>query len=179
METLLAVVGVLAFTSCVTVALVVRAARGVRRRVLLARERLGLAARARTYGPAGELARLRRELERSVSGARSALAAARAVDAPVGDVPSLLSRLELVARSVDGELRMLDAQPDRSRVGAALAEPRSRALAVVDACANLVDGLLVAAGHRADELAVLQAQCAVEAVALRSARPMDPGVTRA
>lgn len=176
METLLAVLGVLAFTSCLTGMLVVRVVRGVRRRVQLVRERLGLAARAYAGGVAGEVARLRREVDRSVTGARRALTAARAVDAPVGDVPSLLARLELAARAVDGELRMVEAQSDRARALAALAGPRSRALAVVESAASLVDGLLDAAGHRADDLAVLQAECAIEADALRAAR--RPGRSR-
>jgi hypothetical protein len=170
METLLAVLGVLAFTSCVSVMLVVRAFRAVRRRVLVVGERLGLTARAYAGGPTGEVARLRRELDRSLAGARRALAAARSLDAPVGDVPALLSRLELTARAVDGELRMLDAHQDRSRLLASLHGTRSRALAVIEAAAALVDGLLEAAGHGGDDLAVLQAECEIEAEALRAAR---------
>jgi hypothetical protein len=170
METLLAVLGVLAFTSCVTVMLVVRAARAVRRRMVVVGERVGVTARAYAGGTSGEVARLRREMDRSVAGARRALGAARAVDAPVGDVPALLARLELAARGVDGELRMLDAQRDRVRVAAQISGPRSRALAVIESAATLVDGLLEAAGHRADDLALLQAECAIEADALRAAR---------
>lgn len=173
METFLAVLGVLTFTSCLTAMLVVRAVRGVRRRVCALQERVGLTARAYAGGTSGEVARLRRELDRSVAGARRALAAARTVDAPVGDVPSLLARLELAARAVDGELRVLDAQPDRGLVGAQLVGPRSRAVAVIDSAASLVDGLLAATGHHADELAVLQAECAIEAGALRSASRVD------
>jgi hypothetical protein len=40
----------------------------------------------------------------------------------------------------------------------------------VPAVQSLVDGLLAASGYRADDLAVLQAECALEADALRSAR---------
>jgi hypothetical protein len=170
MDTLLAVLAVLAFTSCVTVMLVVRAVQAVRRRARELGERIGVTARAYAGGPAAEVARLRRELDRSVAGARRALHAARAVDAPVGDVPALLVRLELAARAVDGELRMLDGQRDPARVSAQLAGPRSRAQAVIESAAALVDGLLAAAGHSADDLAVLQAECAIEADALRAAR---------
>jgi hypothetical protein len=145
-------------------------------------ERLRLTATTYAGGTNGEIATLRRDVERSVTGARRALRAARAVDAPVGDVPALLARLELAARAVDGELRMLEAQPDRSRVSAGLAGPRSRAHAVVDSAATLVDGLLEAAGYRDEDLAVLQAECAIEADALRAAsrRPSSglPGVGR-
>jgi hypothetical protein len=170
METLLAVLGVLAFTSCLTLMLAVRAARAVRRRVRVLGERLGMTARAYAGGPSGEVARLRREMDRSVAGARRALGAARAVDAPVGDVPALLARLELAARAVDAELRMLDAHQDHSRVAVQMAGPRSRAQAVTESAMTLVDGLLEAAGHGADDLAVLQAECAIEADALRAAR---------
>lgn len=170
METVLAVLGVLAFTSCLTAMVVLRAVRGVRRRVRRLQERIGLAARAYARGASGEVAKLRQELDRALTGARRALGAARAVDAPVGDVPSLLARLELAARAVDGELRMLEAQPDGARVRTQLVGPRSRAQAVIDSAAALVDGLLDSAGHWSGDLAVLQAECAVESEALRAVR---------
>jgi hypothetical protein len=178
METLLAVLAVLAFTACLWVMLVVRLLRGARRRALVVRERMGLAARAHAGGPSGEVARLRRDMDRALTSARRALRAAREVDAPVGDVPPLLARLELTARSVDGELRVLDAQPDRTRLRVALPGPRSRALAVIDACASLVDGLLDAAGYRGADLAALQAECAIEAEALRAAAGLTPRAAR-
>jgi hypothetical protein len=69
---------------------------------------------------------------------------------------------------VDGELRLLEAQPDRRRVASGLAAPRSRATAVMDSAADLVDGLLHATRHADGELAAVQAACALEAEALRS-----------
>jgi hypothetical protein len=169
MQTFLAVLATLAFCWCVVVVLVGRAVRALRRTAVGWRERAELTARSHGVGPVAEAARLRRELERSLGGARRALTAARAVDAPIGDVPSLLARLELAARSVDAELRLLEAQPDRDRVAAGLTGPRSRAQAILGSAADLVDGLLHAAGHEAAELAALQAACAIEAEALRSA----------
>lgn len=168
MDTLLAVLAALAFSWCVVVVLLVRGARALGRAGLALRDRAALAVRAQGVGPGAEAARLRRELDRSLAGARSALRAARTVDAPVGDVPSLLARLELAARAVDGELRLLEAQPDRRRVARQLDGPRSRATAVVDSAADLVDGLLHAARHADAELAAVQAACALEAEALRS-----------
>ena len=168
MQTLLAVLAVLAFCSCAVLLVIRSAVRGIRRRVLRLRERAQLVARAHGVGPQAEVARLRRELERSLAGARQALAAAQAVQAPVGDVPSLLARLELAARSVDGELRMLEAQPDHNRVAAQVAGPRSRVEVITTSAAQLVDGLLYAAGHDAAELSLLQTACAIEADALRS-----------
>ena len=147
------------------------AVRGLHRRARSAGDRVRLVARAHGVGPLSEVARLRREMARSLAGARHALAAARTVQSPVGDVPSLLARLELAAHSVDAELRMLEAQPNRMRIGAQLPAVRSRAEAVSSSSAQLVDGLLAAAGRDADEFSLLQASCAVEADALRCAVP--------
>ena len=174
MGTLMAVLATLAFCSC-AVLLVVRAAvRAIRRRLVALRDAATLRARAHGIGPAAEVARLRCEMERSLGGARRALAAARALDAPVGDVRSLLGRLELAGRAVDAELRVLEAQPDRARQAAGLAVVRPRAELVTRSAAELVDGLLHGAGHRDDELTLLHAACAIEAEALRSSRPAVP-----
>ena len=124
MGTLMAVLATLAFCSCAVVLVVRSTVRAVRRRLLGLREAALLRARSHGVGPAAEVARLRRDMERSLGGARRALAAAQTVRAPVGDVRSLLARLELAARAVDGELRMLESQPDRSRLAAGLAGAR-------------------------------------------------------
>jgi hypothetical protein len=126
-----------------------------------------LVLRASSVGPLGEAARLRHEMTRAVKGVRRALRAARAVDAPEGDVASLLARLELAAHEVDGELRMLEGQHDRRRVAAALAGPRTRARAVIDAAGDLVDALLAGADRAASDLSLLQVECSIEADALR------------
>ena len=171
MELLLAVLATLGFSACagVTAALAVRRqVRRLRARALGLRDRAALSARARGVGPAAEAARLRREVDRSLAGARRAHAAAVSVGAPVGDVRSLLARLELAARSVDGELQIVEAQPDRARAAAALAGPRERVAIITASAGQLVDGLVHAAGHDHDELTLLQAACAIEADALRS-----------
>jgi hypothetical protein len=176
MELLLAVVAVLVFSGCVVVIVVRRVLHNVRRRLVVLRDRARLAAQACGLGPPAAAARLRREMERSLSGVRRALTAARAVDAPVGDVPSLLARLELAARAVDGELRVLMSQPDGSRMAAQLAGPRKRADAIAESAACLVDGLLDAASHDAAELTALHAACAIEAAALRAPRSAEQSV---
>jgi hypothetical protein len=164
MQVFLAVLATLAFCSC-AVLLVIRAAvHAVRRRV----DRARLLARGYGVGPAAEVARLRREVDRSLTGARQALAASQAVHAPVGDVRSLLARLELAARSVDAELRVLESQPDRSRVAAQLDGPRARVGIITSSAGALVEGLLAAAGYDAAELGLLQTACAIEADALRA-----------
>ncbi len=178
MELLLAFVATLAFASCAVVALVLTTTRAVGRRLLAARERGRLAARAYTGGTTGDIARLRRDLERSVTGARKALAVSRAIDVPVGDVPSLLARLETAAHRVDGELRLLETQPDPARVATGLPGPRDRAAVLGVAAARLVDGLSDAAGFDAADIAHLQVQCATEAAALRATRRVGGAATR-
>jgi hypothetical protein len=171
MSTSMAVLATLAFCSCAVLLVVRSTVRAVRRRLLGLREAAVLRARSHGVGPAAEVARLRRDMERALAGARRALAAAQTVQAPVGDVRSLLARLELAARAVDGELRMLESQPDRSRLTAGLAGARVRAGLVTTSAADLVDGLLHSAGHQDDELSLLHAACSLEAEALRAARP--------
>jgi hypothetical protein len=155
---------IVALSSLCIWVLVRRAVRAARRKIARLGDRARLTARAHGVGPSAEVARLRREMARSLDGASRALAAARAVQSPVGDVPSLLARLELAARAVDGELRVLEG----ARITAQLAGPRSRAAVITSSTAHLVDGLLQAAGHDAEELSLLEAACAIEADALRS-----------
>ena len=169
----MAVLGVCGYLWFLVIRAGVRAARRVGQELT---GRVVLVARAQGVGPQADVARLRRDLDRSVGGVRRALAAARTVHAPVGDVPALLARLELAAQSVEGELRVLEAHPDRDRVAAQLAGVRSRVRAVESASHDLVDGLLHAAGEP-DELALLQTACAIEADALREAA--RPGLPRA
>jgi hypothetical protein len=179
MQTLLAVLATVAFCSCAMVFVVRRTVRAVRRRLVALRDRAQLVARAHGVGPAAEVARLRREMERSLAGARRALAAAEAVHAPVGDVRSLLARLELAARSVDAELRVAQSQPNPSRIAAGLAGPRSRVELIVGSAAQLVDGLLHSAGHDSAELTLLETACSIEADALRSLGGRRPPLSAA
>jgi hypothetical protein len=169
MEILLVVLAMLIVSTLVTLLVLRRLVCAARVQVQAVRGTAGLALRAATGGGAlGEVARLRQEMSRAVKGARRALRAARAVDAPEGDVASLLARLALAAHEVDGELRLLETQPDHRRVAAALPGPRSRARAVIDSAADLVDALLAGAERGASDLSLLQAECAIEADALRS-----------
>ena len=169
METLLIFSAVVVSLWIAVFVLVGYAVRGLHRRARSAGDRARVLVRAHGLGPLAEVARVRREVARSLAGARRALDAAQAVRSPVGDVPSLLARLELAAHSVDAELRMLEAQPNRMRISARLPAVRSRAEAISSSAARLVDGLLAAAGRDVDELSLLQASCAIEADALRAA----------
>ena len=168
MTTLVVVLATCLFAWCAVVMLVrraVRAARGVGVRLS---DRARSSMLAYGTGPAAEAARLRRDMDRAVAGARRAFAAAASVGAPTGDARSLLARLELAARSVDGELRVIEAHPDSARLRPALTGARERAALVQSAAAALVDGLLAAAGHDADDLALLHTACVIEAEALRT-----------
>ena len=171
MEILLAVLASLAFCSCIVVTGVFAVRRVVREPrwcAVAVVARASLLTRAHGVGPTAEAARLRCTLARALAGARRALAASHAVGGPVGDVRSLLARLELAAQSVDGELRLIEAQPDRARAAAALPGPRSRVDVIASSAATLADGLVQAAGHDAEHLSLLQAACAIEAEALRA-----------
>jgi len=172
-ETLLAVLAVLAVGWFALLLLIRRAVRAARRKIAGTGDRAVLVARAYGVGPAAQVARMRREMARALTGARRALAAARVVQSPVGDVPSLLARLELAAHAVDGELRVLEAQRDRAGTEARLAGPRSRAQVVIASAAHLADGLLHAAGQHTEELSLLRAACEIEADALRSVQTPD------
>jgi hypothetical protein len=148
-----------------------RAVLAVQCRAAELRAATALTARTYTFGPSGEVARLRRDLYRSIVSVRRALDVATATRAPVGDVPSLLARLEMAADTVDGELRLLETMRDPRQVSAALAGPRSRAQALMSAAADLSQGLLHAAGGLAVDVSWLQAECGIEAEALRAAGP--------
>jgi hypothetical protein len=77
----------------------------------------------------------------------------------------------MAADTVDGELRLLETLGDPRRVAAALEGPRTRAEALMSAAADLCQGLLHAAGALGVDVAWLQAECGVEAEALRAAGP--------
>ena len=168
MGTLMAVLATLAFCSCAVVLVVRSTVRAVRRRLLGLREAAVLRARSHGVGPVAEVARLRRDMERSLGGARRALAAAQTVQAPVGDVRSLLAG----SSSRRARSTASCGCSSRSRTGPGwppgLAGARVRAGLVTTSAADLVDGLLHAAGHQDDELSLLHAACAIEAEALRA-----------
>jgi thioredoxin-like negative regulator of GroEL len=168
MTTLLVVLATCLFAWCAVLVLVRRVVRSARRVGARLSDRARSSVLAHGTGPAAEAARLRRDMDRAVAGARRALTAAASVGAPTGDARSLLARLELAARSVDGELRVLEAHPDSARVGPAMAGLRERAALVRSAAAELVDGLLDAAGYDAGDLTLLHTACVIEAEALRT-----------
>ncbi len=168
MECVLLVVLFWVLMTVAGVVVMVRAVRAVRRSALAAADRVALTARSLAIGPTGELARLRRDLASSLAALHRAVGVARAGGTPLGDVPGLLARLELAAGTVDAQLRLLESLRDPARVQAGLAAPRSEALAVITSARDLADGLLASAARVVPDLAVLQAECAIESDALRA-----------
>lgn len=181
------IIVLLLFLLFVTLAVVatVRAVRVVKRGV----ERGGAQARrlvedqrlrARRYtvpGTGGELARLRLGLRTSIDSTFRALEETRGRDASLTEAAALLSRLSEHAHTLDGELKLLEREPDRARVAARLPDLTERARRIT----RSADALRWAAQDRArrfatEELAALTHDIDLEASALRHWTPADPHV---
>jgi hypothetical protein len=159
------------FFATLATVVVVRTARavkrGVERRTAQARrvvedQRL----RARRFarpGEIGELTQLRLDLRTALDTTTEALEGAGLPEAS-----ALLARLNDHARSLDGELKLLEREPDKARVSAQLPSLTERTLRVT----HSADSLRWAAQDRArhstsDELADLARDVDMEATALR------------
>ncbi|MCA1843489.1 MAG: hypothetical protein LC792_09965 [Actinobacteria bacterium] len=91
-------------------------------RPVVDRATLSVKAHALPHRPAREVARLRLELRTGMEQTRRILDDARRRDCPLGELPGLFRRVEQLAESVDGELRVLEGERDRlqqGRIGAA------------------------------------------------------------
>jgi hypothetical protein len=134
--------------------------------------------RARRYtltGPAGELAQLRLDLRASIDSTFAALEDGRTEDPSLAEAASLFARLNDQARALDGELRLLEREPDRSRLAERLPGLADRTQRITHAA----DSLRWAAQDRArrfadDELTGLSRDIELEADALRHWKPVDP-----
>ncbi|SDO10702.1 hypothetical protein [Actinacidiphila guanduensis] len=171
---------VLAFGALVTVAVVKTAQkvkRGIERSTAQARRAVeDQRLRARRFalpGALGELAQLRLELRTSIDSTFEALDSAELAEAA-----ALMNRLDSHARALDAELRLLEREPDRSRVAAQLPALTERAHRIT----HSADALRWAAQDRArhavtDDLADLTREVDMEARALRhwepAAGPLD------
>ncbi|MDI5964807.1 hypothetical protein [Streptantibioticus silvisoli] len=180
-----AVLGVIALFMIVAVSvgtfLLVKAARAVQRGVertsVQARrvvEETTLKAKRVQPGPAGQLAALRLELRTSMVDTRHALESGIPADPSLTEALALLERLRAHAHALDDELRLLEREPDRTRLAARLPELRERTGRVT----HSADSLRWAAQDRArqfddDDLAALGRQIEVEAGALRHWVPTD------
>lgn len=150
--------------------------RGVERTSIEARrvvEDTGLKARRYSRpGPAGKLAELRLALRTSVTSTEAALEGQAAVDPSLSEAVALLARLSSHARELDAELRLLEREPDRSRIAARIGELEERTRRIT----HSADSLRWAAQDRArrfadDDLAALGRDIDLEAGALRHWAP--------
>ncbi len=167
MEWLLAVLAVLAVLFGAIAVLTVLAVRAAKRAVTPMVQRAGLSVAAQAPGAGGAVARLRRDLDDAVRRGRRALAVARALGSPVGDVPSLLDRIETAAADTSGELRAISAVTDPSRRAALLTNAKRRVSELVGAADDLAEAVAHAAAGARSDIGELRSACFAEAEALR------------
>lgn len=133
------------------------------------------ARRYTTPGAAGEVAQLRLDLRTAIDSTFAALDARRSDDAALSEAAALLARLNDHARALDGELRLLEREPDKSRIAARLPDLTTRAQQITHSAESLRWAAQDRAHHAAsDELASLTDQIAIESAALRHWTPTEP-----
>ncbi|MCX5420727.1 hypothetical protein [Streptomyces sp. NBC_00078] len=162
-----------------TVKVVGATKRGVDRTITQARRTVeDHTLRAKSFvqpGAAGELAQLRLKLRTSMRATQDALHAGAAEDASLKESLGLFERLSAHGHELDGELKRLEAEPDRTTLAERLPDLRER----TERIAQAADSLRWAARDRArrfaeDDLDSLSAQIDVEAGALRHWTTEEP-----
>ncbi|MEV7356724.1 hypothetical protein [Kitasatospora sp. NPDC091276] len=127
--------------------------------------------KAKTFtkvGPPGQIAAVRLGLRTSLDGTRQVLESGLPQDGQLGESLALLGRLDTHAAELDGELRMLEREPDTARIAAKLPELRERAERITHS-AETMRWAAQDRMHRFadDELSRLSQECESEAGALR------------
>ncbi|MEU9048140.1 MULTISPECIES: hypothetical protein [unclassified Kitasatospora] len=127
--------------------------------------------KAKTYtkiGPPAQIATVRLGLRTSLDGTRQVLEGGLGQDGQLAEALALLARLDAHAAELDGELRMLEREPDTARIAAKLPELRERAERITHA-AETMRWAAQDRMHRfaEDELSRLSQECESEAGALR------------
>ncbi|MDH6705538.1 putative membrane protein YgcG [Kitasatospora sp. MAA19] len=127
--------------------------------------------KAKTFtkvGPPGQIAAVRLGLRTSLDGTRQVLESGLPQDGQLGEALALLTRLDTHAAELDGELRMLEREPDTARIAAKLPELRERAERITHS-AETMRWAAQDRMHRFadDELSRLSQECESEAGALR------------
>lgn len=180
------------FVLCVAagVVLTVKATRAVKRGVertvadtrRTVQETTLKARRAVQPGAAGDIAGLRLTLRSSIDSTRRELELAVEDDPGLRESIGLLDRLHEYARQVDGELRLLEREPDKARVAERLPELRSRAERIAQSANSLRWAAQDRARHTAEDdegLDALTTQIDLETGALRhwtpAAEEQSPG----
>ncbi|GAA1354260.1 hypothetical protein [Streptomyces beijiangensis] len=163
----------------VTVKVVTAAKRGVERTVTQARRTVeDTALRAKSYGQpgvSGEISQLRLSLRTSMRATQDALQAAVAEDTTLQESLGLFGRLSAHGHELDEELRRLEREPDKVRLGERLPGLRER----TERITHSAESLRWATRDRArrfadDDLEMLTAQIDVEAGALRHWAAVEP-----
>lgn len=126
-------------------------------------------------GAAGELAQLRLKLRTSMRATQDALHAGMTEDESLKESVGLFERLSAHGHELDGDLKRLEAEPDRAKLAERLPALRERTERIVQSA----DALRWAARDRArrfadDDLDSLSAQIDVEAGALRHWTKAEP-----
>ncbi|MFE4972808.1 hypothetical protein ACFRAR_11920 [Kitasatospora sp. NPDC056651] len=119
-------------------------------------------------GPPAQIAAVRLGLRTSLDGTRQVLEGGLAQDGQLGESLALLNRLDAHAAELDGELRMLEREPETARIAAKLPELRERAERITHS-AETMRWAAQDRMHRFadDELSRLSQECESEAGALR------------
>jgi hypothetical protein len=163
----------------VTVKVVTAAKRGVERTVTQARRTVeDTTLRAKSYGQpgvAGEISQLRLSLRTSMRATQDALQAGAAQDASLQESLGLFGRLSAHGHELDEELRRLEREPDKARLGERLPGLRER----TERITHSADSLRWATRDRArrfadDDLETLTAQIDLESGALRHWTTVEP-----
>ncbi|MFE7170905.1 hypothetical protein [Streptomyces sp. NPDC057616] len=164
-----------------TVKAVGAAKRGVDRTISQARRTVeDHTLRAKSFaqpGAAGELAQLRLTLRTSMRATQDALHAGAPEDESLKEALGLFERLSVHGHELDGELKRLEAEPDRRTLAERLPGLRER----TERITHSADSLRWAARDRAhrfadDDLDALSTQIDVEAGALRHWTREEPAV---
>lgn len=129
------------------------------------------ALKAKTFtkpGPVGRISAVRLSLRTSLESTRKVLEAGLPEDSQLAEALQLLTRLDAHAAELDGELRILEREPDQARVAAKLPELTERAERIT----HSAESMRWAAQDRMhrfadDELARLSEACETEAGSLR------------
>ena len=165
-----------------TVKVVGAAKRGVDRTISQARRTVeDHTLRAKSFaqpGAVGELAQLRLTLRTSMRATQDALHAGAPEDESLKEALGLFERLSVHGHELDGELKRLEAEPDRRTLAERLPGLRER----TERITHSADSLRWAARDRAhrfadDDLEALSTQIDVEAGALRHWTKAEPAST--
>jgi hypothetical protein len=150
-----------------------RTVRWLRRSPRLHRRVRSVQALTAPPGPRRQVACLRRDLHAAASATGEAVAVVKAAGGTVGDLPQLARRLARAARTLDAELRLLAAEPDRAELARILpaAQARVADLSRVALTIRRAASAGLGAGTAA-QLAPLEAEVEREVLAL------DAGVDR-